>query len=79
MKKLLLIALIACLAEAGMWTRFQGWVAETRKPDAMYAVDTIGENVRVYEFTSKSQPNIICIVLFTESETKSPVMTCVKK
>jgi len=79
MKKLLLLGVLLVTANAGVWTSLSGWSAETRKPDAFYAVDTVGENIRVYEFTPKSQPSYTCIIVFVESDKKSPPMTCVEK
>ena len=79
MKKLILLVILVVFANAGVWTSIQGWTAETRKADAFYAVDTVGENIRVYEFTPKSQPSYTCIIVFVESDKKSPPMTCVKK
>ena len=77
--KLILILLLAVFANAGVLTSLQGWNAETRKPDAFYALDTVGENLRVYEFTPKSQPQYRCIIVFVESDKKSPPMTCFEK
>jgi len=79
MKKLILFAALIGFANAGMWSSIQGWTAETRKPDAFYAVDTVGENIRVYEFTPKSQPGYTCVIVFVESDKKSPPMNCFKK
>jgi len=79
MKKLIFLAILATSSFAGIWTSLGGWTAETRKPDAYYAVDTVGENIRVYEFTPKSQPDYTCIIVFVESDKKSPPMTCVEK
>ena len=79
MKKIIVLLSLATYMFAGVWTSLQGWNAETRKPDAYYAVDTVGENIRVYEFTPKSQPSYTCIIVFVESDKKSPPMTCVEK
>jgi len=79
MKKLILLTVLAVFANAGVWTSISGWNAETRKPDAFYAVDTVGENIRVYEFTPKSQPGYTCVIVFVESDKKSPPMNCFKK
>lgn len=79
MKKLLLLVAFSIYANAGIWSSIGGWTAETRKPDAFYAIDTVGENIRVYEFTPKSNPNYTCVIVFTESTTKSPPMQCVEK
>lgn len=79
MKKIITLLVLTTYMFAGVWTSLQGWNAETRKPDAFYAVDTVGENIRVYEFTPKSQPSYTCIIVFVESDKKSPPMTCVEK
>ena len=79
MKKIIVLLSLATYMFAGVLTSLQGWNAETRKPDAFYAVDTVGENIRVYEFTPKSQPSYTCIIVFVESDKKSPPMTCVEK
>ena len=50
MKKILLLLSFTTYMFAGVWTSISGWDAETRKPDAFYAVDTIGGD----EFASLS-------------------------
>ena len=83
MKKLLLsltaTALLAVSAQAGVYTSAVGFFTKEIKPDATVALDTIGENVRLYEFTTTTEPKQKCVIIFSESKYKAPVMSCIKK
>lgn len=78
-KKIILVALLAIVANAGVWTSVSGFATKEINPDATYTVDTIGQNPRVYEFTPKGNPTYVCIALFTEGAYKAPVMQCIPK
>lgn len=80
MKKLTLITVItifAMTAYAGFLTSIGGFNAKEVKPDAFYTVDVVGQNVRVYEWTTQTEPKMKCVAMFTESATKSPSMQCI--
>lgn len=83
MKKIVLLMLTTLMlsisANAGMLTSLSGWTADKIKPDAYYTVDTAGENVRIYEFTPKTAPHMTCVMMFTESQRKSPTKQCFLK
>ena len=64
------------IAGAGVWTRIRGFTLKEVKPDAVYALAVIGENVRVYEFTTRTEPKAKCVVIFSEQKPKVPVMQC---
>jgi len=79
MKKLILITMImifAATAYAGLLTSIGGFNAKEIKPDAFYTVDVVGQNVRVYEWTTQTEPKMKCVAMFTESANKSPQMHC---
>ena len=80
MKKILLLALVALSAQAGMWSMVSGMAMKEIKPQAAYTVDTAGINPRVYEFDTKVQPIRHCIVLIASSDKlAAPTMQCYKK
>ena len=62
---LLFIVLLLNTVYAGIWTRIRGFTLKEVKPDAVYALDVIGENVRVYEFTTRTEPRAKCIIIFS--------------
>lgn len=66
-------------ANAGMFTSISGWTADKIQPDKYYTVDTVGENVRVYEWTPAGALYVQCISMFTESSKKSPNTQCFEK
>jgi len=74
----LIIAIIAVTANAGLWTTIKGAGAPVLKPDAFYQLETVGQNVRVYEWTTQTEPRMKCTAMFVESNTKSPQMQCIK-
>lgn len=80
MKKVLTVLILLCvvssIAFAGLFTSVSGFTLQEVEPDSVYALDTIGENPRVYEFTTKTEPKRKCVVIFTESKQKSPVLQC---
>ena len=78
-KKIILVALLAVIANAGVWTSVSGFATKEINPDDTYTLDTIGQNPRVYEFTPKNNSDYICIALFTEGDYKAPVMQCIPK
>jgi len=77
--RLVLLLMIGLDLFAGIWTRLGGFGTKEIKPDSTYTIDTIGENPRVYEFTPRANPNYTCIIVYTESNYKSPVMQCIPK
>lgn len=80
MKKIIALSLVmafaAATANAGAWSRLQGFAMETKKPEAEYALDVAGENVRIYEFTPKTNNNVTCVMAFGK---KTADMQCFKK
>jgi len=79
MMKKIIFLIIAINLFGGVWTRIGGLGTKEIKPDHTYTLDTIGENPRIYEFTPRSNPNYTCIIVYTESNYKSPVMQCIPK
>jgi hypothetical protein len=79
LKLLFTITMITTFLNAGVWTTISGMGEKELKPDAVYTVDTIGQNPRVYEFTPSQNQDYICIIVYTEGEHKSPVMQCIPK
>lgn len=61
---------------AGLWTSIRGATLQEVKPTKVYQLDVIGQNVRVYEFDTQDSPVYHCIIIFSESQNKSPVMQC---
>ena len=84
MKKILSIGILlvffAMPAFAGLWTTISGLSFKEIKPDALFTIDTAGQNPRAYVFTViNSKPIMQCVILYTESKYKAPVMQCWKK
>jgi hypothetical protein len=84
MKKILSIAILTVFftipAFAGLWTTISGLSFKEIKPDARFTIDTAGQNPRAYVFTVlNSKPTMQCVIVYTESEYKAPVMQCWKK
>ena len=67
------------IVNAGVWTSLSGFGQKEIKPDTTYTLDTVGQNPRVYEFTPKNNQDYICIIVYTESDYKAPVMQCIPK
>lgn len=61
---------------AGLWTSIRGATLPEVKPTKVYQLDVVGQNVRVYEFDTQDSPVYHCIIIFSESQNKSPVMQC---
>lgn len=79
MRTLLIIAMAATFANAGMFSVMTG-PKQTKNPKAAYTVETPGFNPRVYEFTPTTAPNYTCIALFSSSDDSSTSsMQCVRK
>jgi hypothetical protein len=79
MKNLLLMLLFTIYSFAGAWTTLGGLSTKEVEPSAVYSLDTIGQNPRVYEFSPKGNEHFVCIIVYTEGEHKSPVMQCIPK
>jgi hypothetical protein len=78
--KLTTLALLATLttsASAGMYTSIVGFGTKEIKPNETFTLDVIGENPRVYTFTTEKEPKLHCVIIFTEDKYKSPVMQCI--
>ncbi|WP_456325033.1 hypothetical protein [Desulfonauticus submarinus] len=75
----LLALVISTIASAGIWTSINSLTLREVKPSKTYALDVVGLNVRVYEFDTQEEPVHHCVVIFTESKYKAPVMQCWKK
>jgi len=71
-----LILMLVTSVDAGIWTTLGSLKLKEVKPNKTYALDVIGLNVRVYEFDTQEEPINHCILIFTESEYKAPVMQC---
>ena len=81
MKKIVIIlavAVFALTANAGLWTTIKGAAAPVLEPDAFYQLETVGQNVRVYEWTTQTEPKMKCTAMFVESNNKSPQLQCIK-
>ena len=70
-------AALAVSANAGLYTSITGLTMKSQPTDKEWALDVIGEDVRVYEFTTKTAPQMKCVAFFPESTRKSPVMQCI--
>jgi hypothetical protein len=75
----LFVIFTAAVATAGLWTSLGSLALKEVKPSKAYALDVVGLNVRVYEFDTQEQPVHHCILIFTESKYKAPVLQCWKK
>ena len=79
-KKILFLGIISGLAYAGFWTTISGLSFKEIKPDVMFTIDTAGQNPRAYVFTvPNSEPTMQCVIVYTESKYKAPVMNCWRK
>ena len=76
---LMLILLFSTIALPGMWTSLNSLTLKEIKPTKTYTLDVVGLNVRVYEFDTQEKPIHHCILIFSESKYKAPVMQCWKK
>ena len=73
---IVLVCFTLSTTSAGLWTTIRGATLPEVKPTKVYQLDVVGQNVRVYEFDTQDSPVYHCIVIFSESEKKSPVMQC---
>ena len=64
--------------QAGAWSTISGMGMDERKIETAYTIDTPGYNPRVYEFKTKTNPNVLCVVIFGNNEDDSPALQCVK-
>ena len=78
----LLISLIVLICftfsttSAGLLTSTRGATLPEVRPTKVYQLDVVGQNVRIYEFDTQDSPVYHCVVIFSESQNKSPVMQC---
>ena len=80
MKYIVLILLTLSIANAGAWSVMTSMSMKKVKPDAIYKLNTSGWAPRVYEFTTKTQPYMKCVTVFSSSDKSSaPMMHCIKK
>ena len=72
---LLAIVLIA-LTGSMSFSAISTMLSKEIKTDDSYTIDTAGLNIRVYEFTTQTEPRMKCIT--TISDEKSPSTQCIK-
>lgn len=83
MTKFLAAIMIGCLAfvpaasAGGLLSGFATYDWETREPDAKFKLRAHGFDLRVYEWTPKTDPTMRCTVMFGESGPSG--MECWKK
>ena len=65
---------ITSLAHAGLWTTVSGMNMKTIEPEAVYAVEAAGNNLRVYEWTPSGNSEIRC--MFVSGEAKGGAIHC---
>ena len=76
---LMMIGIVVSSLHAGMFSMVSGMTMKQIKPQAAYTVDTAGINPRVYEFNTKVEPIMHCVVLIASSDKFSaPAMQCTK-
>ena len=79
MKKVLLglmaFVLLTVTANAGAWTSLMS-ISDKKVVPTPFQLDTHGWNVRGYEFIPPNAPHKQCVILFSESKYKAPVMQC---
>ena len=79
MKKIIFLLMLGIVTlNAGVYTSLTGLTMKSMPADKEWALDVVGEDVRVYEFVTKTAPHMKCVVIFSESSTKSPVMECAR-
>jgi hypothetical protein len=78
MKKLIVLAALmiafAAPASAGFLTNLAAGDGEGTKESTMYKLDTYGNDVRVYEWTPRDNPNVRCV--FVAGSTNSTGVAC---
>jgi hypothetical protein len=65
------------IADADVWTYFKNKSLEAGVTEHAYTVPTTGLDVRVFEFTPKSNPNMICVMAF--GQTNAVGLQCFEK
>jgi hypothetical protein len=76
-KYIAIAALVAVTAQSGMFSTVSGMGMKEVKPDHEYTVDTVGVNPRIYEFRSKTDPNVLCVLVFGNDQGNMQ-LSCVK-
>ena len=80
MRRMILFLLTVSILNAGVFSAIEGFTFEEREPKYKYTIDTAGINPRIYEFTTKTDKNIICIVVFSSSDKSSvPALQCIDR
>ena len=51
-------------------------LSEQIKPDKSYTVDTAGLNMRVYEFTTQTEPKMKCVTTIVDNQ--APSTQCIR-
>ena len=79
--KHIIFALVSALlmtspANAQLWGAIKNSGMPSKTPDAAYQVEAAGVNFRVYEWTPETDPDTVCIAMFSESGTS---MQCMAK
>ena len=71
MKNIVMVAvaltLMASTANADLWTAWKNSGLEAVEPDVGYRVETPGLDVRVYEWTPVTAPNMTCIMAWGQT------------
>jgi len=73
----LVLVMSASAANADIWTWNKNRGLEPKTPDAAYRVETQGLDVRVYEWTPATAPNMTCIMAW--GQTNPAGMQCFPK
>jgi len=55
------------IASADLWTYYKNKSLEESTTENAYTVPTTGLDVRVFEFTPKANPNMICVMAFGQT------------
>jgi len=83
MKKIILGILGSMLVlNAGSWSTVSGMFMKEVKPDKKYTLDTVGVNIRVYEWSPLGSKDKLCVLVFpnaSDDKVAVPVMQCFKK
>ena len=59
--------LFATTAHADLWTWSKNNKLEPKETTAAYRVPTLGYDVRVYEWSPKGAPEIVCVMAFGQT------------
>ncbi|MCG7628375.1 hypothetical protein MHM88_11205 [Epibacterium sp. MM17-32] len=84
MKKIAIVAALSSLAlllpmasaDAGLWSAYKNGQLAPKEADSAYRVETLGLDVRVYEFTPESNEDVTCVLTFTDA---TSTMQCFDK